>query len=68
MQNPRTTIRQVRERLLAFTPSRLDLRSGAPSATPGPAVRYAYTEFNDQDGIDATRYGDWEYTGRCTDF
>jgi hypothetical protein len=37
-------------------------------ATPGPAVRYAYTEFNDQDGIDATRYGDWEYTGRCTDF
>ena len=68
MQRLRTTMRQVSKRLLAFAPSRLDPRSGVPSSTPGPAVRYAYAEFNDKDGIDATRYGDWEYTGRCTDF
>ena len=30
--------------------------------------RRVYNEFVGQRGIDATRYGDWEYAGRCTDF
>ena len=27
-----------------------------------------YNDFNGLEGKDATRYGDWEYGGRCTDF
>ena len=30
--------------------------------------RQAYSEFAGHRGLDATRYGDWEYSGRCTDF
>ena len=30
--------------------------------------RRVYNEFVGQRGLDATRYGDWEYAGRCTDF
>ena len=32
------------------------------------AARHEYDEFAGQGGIDATRFGDWEYSGRCTDF
>jgi hypothetical protein len=38
----------------------LRLRSSPP--------RQAYSEFAGHRGLDATRYGDWEYSGRCTDF
>lgn len=31
-------------------------------------ARHAYSEFAGRGGLDATRYGDWEYSGRCTDF
>ena len=31
-------------------------------------IRRAYSERQDLPGIDPTRYGDWEYNGRCTDF
>jgi hypothetical protein len=30
--------------------------------------RHAYSEFAGHHGLEATRYGDWEYSGRCTDF
>ena len=32
------------------------------------SAREVYTEFRGHRGVDATRYGDWEYSGRCTDF
>ena len=31
-------------------------------------VRRRYSERVDLPGIDPTRFGDWEYAGRCTDF
>lgn len=31
-------------------------------------VRRVYNEFSGKCGVEATRYGDWEYAGRCTDF
>ena len=30
--------------------------------------RSVYNEFVGKRGVEATRYGDWEYAGRCTDF
>ncbi len=30
--------------------------------------RHLYAEMAGRGGIDATRYGDWEYGSRCTDF
>ncbi len=32
------------------------------------SARHVYSEFVGHRGFDATRYGDWEYSGRCTDF
>ena len=32
------------------------------------SARWQYDEVGPNGGIDATRYGDWEYSGRCTDF
>ena len=32
------------------------------------SARWKYQELNLQGGVDATRFGDWEYSGRCTDF
>lgn len=32
------------------------------------SARWHYDEVGDSAGIDSTRYGDWEYGGRCTDF
>ena len=45
-------------------------RTGASDARHGrsPQNRLRYTEFRDRAGVEATRYGDWEYAGRCTDF
>lgn len=57
--------------LLTRARDRPDRRSGrAPKfghATIG-GVRHVYNEFREDDGVEATRYGDWEYYGRCTDF
>lgn len=33
-----------------------------------PNSRDRYDDFGKSYGVDATRYGDWEYNGRCTDF
>ncbi|MEO5672587.1 MAG: DUF1674 domain-containing protein [Ramlibacter sp.] len=38
----------------------------APVAVPGTAVRERATP--EGDGLDPTRYGDWEKNGRCIDF
>jgi hypothetical protein len=35
-----------------------------PSTTPNAAV----PEIGGRDGLDPTRYGDWELRGRCIDF
>lgn len=43
-------------------------RAVAPYGTEVGSARKAYSEFRDTAGVDATRYGDWEYSGRCTDF
>ncbi|MDX1557094.1 MAG: DUF1674 domain-containing protein [Xanthomonadales bacterium] len=32
------------------------------------SARWQYDEMGPKGGVDATRYGDWEYSGRCTDF
>ena len=32
------------------------------------SARLKYEEFERGRGVSATRYGDWEYSGRCTDF
>lgn len=31
-------------------------------------IRRGYRQGPEDDGIDPTRFGDWEYGGRCTDF
>lgn len=38
----------------------------APLAMPGTAARDRATP--EGDGLDPTRYGDWEKNGRCIDF
>ena len=47
------------------------------AAAPAPASRgregagrsaVVYQHAGDPPGLDPTRYGDWEYHGRCTDF
>jgi hypothetical protein len=41
----------------------------APQPTvPKPEVPGAGEEFGGRDGLDPTRYGDWEKNGRCIDF
>ncbi|TAL78507.1 MAG: DUF1674 domain-containing protein [Burkholderiaceae bacterium] len=37
-----------------------------PAAAPGAAAREHATP--EGDGLDPTRYGDWEKNGRCIDF
>ncbi|MGH8216008.1 MAG: DUF1674 domain-containing protein [Rhodanobacteraceae bacterium] len=37
-----------------------------PGSTPAPAPRERPTP--EGDGLDPTRYGDWEKNGRCIDF
>ncbi len=31
-------------------------------------IRRGYRQGPEDEGIDPTRFGDWEYGGRCTDF
>jgi hypothetical protein len=38
----------------------------SPAPTPPPAPRERATP--EGDGLDPTRYGDWEKNGRCIDF
>ena len=61
------TIETIRTRVLSLL----------PGAGPAPVEhlqrvafqrREAYTHHPQQPGVDPTRYGDWEYNGRCTDF
>ena len=54
------------------------LRRAARAASPMPATpptpsgayqrREAYRHHPGQPGVEPTRFGDWEYNGRCTDF
>ncbi len=44
------------------------LDAARPSGWQVGSARHRYDEFESQSGVDATRYGDWEYSGRCTDF
>ena len=44
------------------------LEAPRPSGWEVGSARWEYDEVGDNGGIDATRYGDWEYGGRCTDF
>ena len=42
-----------------------------PAQSPGlrrELIRRRYSERRDLPGTDPTRFGDWEYGGRCTDF
>ena len=39
-----------------------------PSGWQVGSARSHYDEVGQNGGLDATRYGDWEYSGRCTDF
>ena len=56
---------------LAVTPDQSD---GDSSSTDMFNLRFTlagriqYHEFGKHAGMEATRYGDWEYYGRCTDF
>ena len=46
-------------------------RLGPDRGPSGPwdlSTRASYDEFPGGRQVDATRYGDWEYGGRCTDF
>ena len=35
---------------------------------PQPVMAEVATEFGGRDGLEPTRYGDWEKAGRCIDF
>ena len=52
---------------------RRDLGAGAVATSSGTgegvtALRRCYAEHAPSGGVDPTRFGDWEYGGRCTDF
>jgi len=38
------------------------------SAPPSPAVKPQPKEIGGRNGLEPTRYGDWEKNGRCVDF
>ncbi len=59
----------------ARLPETQDTAPEAPPQTPPPTpqqrlaeIRRGYRQGPEDDGIDPTRFGDWEYGGRCTDF
>ncbi len=62
-------IRVIR-RAGALLPSGLArlLESPRPCGWEVGSARWQYDEVGGTGGIDSTRYGDWEYSGRCTDF
>ena len=41
---------------------------GSPAAAPEPSPVPLPKEIGGPKGPEPTRYGDWEYNGRCTDF
>ncbi len=41
--------------------------TSSPADLPAPATP-AEVEIGGRDGLDPTRYGDWEKNGRCIDF
>ena len=48
-------------------------KPAAPDAPETPQARLAeirrgYRKGAEDEGVDPTRFGDWEYGGRCTDF
>ncbi|MEN4903096.1 DUF1674 domain-containing protein [Luteimonas sp. TWI1416] len=47
----------------AATPRSEPAVTPVPAPEPEPAV-----EIGGRDGLDPTRYGDWEKNGRCIDF
>jgi hypothetical protein len=53
----------------ASTAAKLDATAAVRDAVPQPVgpVRAA-AEVGGRDGLDPTRYGDWELRGRCIDF
>ena len=46
---------------------RNEQKPAAPD-TPEPVVRKKPKEIGGPPGPEPTRYGDWQYNGRCTDF
>lgn len=46
-------------------PETAPLPETAPATLPQPPVA---KEIGGRDGLDPTRYGDWEKNGRCIDF
>jgi hypothetical protein len=42
--------------------------AGTAAATEGKGKPQRKREIGGRDGLDPTRYGDWEYKGRCIDF
>jgi hypothetical protein len=61
-------LRRIRERLPAPVAMALQGGHGEPAPSRDAASRHVYDEFTAGRGVEATRYGDWEYGGRCTDF
>ena len=39
-----------------------------PAPEPAPEAPVAPAEIGGREGLDPTRYGDWEKNGRCIDF
>ncbi len=49
------------------TPAPVPEQAPVPSPEPAPALPVTQ-EIGGRDGLDPTRYGDWEKNGRCIDF
>ncbi|MBN8884379.1 MAG: DUF1674 domain-containing protein [Rudaea sp.] len=45
-----------------------DADEAVSSAPPSPAGKSPPKEIGGRDGLEPTRYGDWEKNGRCVDF
>ncbi len=59
-----------RENLQNDKENTLDIKSNAPTTPPTPPSKPApEKEFGGRkEGLEATRYGDWELKGKCVDF
>lgn len=51
-----------------FSPNKAAVLNASATERLHPNGRYKYDDFGKSYGVNATRYGDWEYNGRCTDF
>jgi hypothetical protein len=45
-----------------------ELDETVSSAVPSPVAKPQPKEIGGRDGLEPTRYGDWEKNGRCVDF